>query len=62
MSIRTGRTGIPIIAVALIIVVGVAAIWAVTPEDLRGLLLLTAGVVAAAAYGALFVIERRRHW
>lgn len=62
MSVRTGHSWIPLVAVPVIVVVTFAVIWAAAPEDLRGLLLLAAGVIAAAVYGALYLIQRRRHW
>ena len=62
MSIRTRQTRIPLIAVTVIVVVALAAIWAAAPEDLRGLLLLAAGAITLAVCGALYLIERRRHW
>lgn len=62
MPIRTGPTWIAIIAVMVILVVAVAAIWTAAPEDLRGWLLLAGGAITVAVYGALYVLQRRRHW
>jgi hypothetical protein len=46
--------------VAVAIVLG--AIWAVAPEDARGLLMLAGGAITVAVYLALYAIQRRRHW
>jgi len=46
--------------VAVAIVLG--AVWAVAPEDARGLLMLAGGAITVAVYLALYVIQRRRHW
>ena len=62
MSSRPGPTWIPLMAMAAILVVAVAAIWVAAPEDLRGWLLLAAGAITAAVYVALYVLQRRRHW
>jgi len=48
--------GIVVVAIVL------GAIWAVAPEDARGLLMLAGGAMAVAVYLALFAIQRRRHW
>lgn len=46
--------------VAVAIVLG--AVWAVAPEDARGLLMLAGGAITVAVYVALYAIQRRRHW
>ena len=46
--------------VAVVIVLG--AVWAVAPEDARGLLMLAGGALTVAVYLALYAIQRRRHW
>lgn len=49
-------------SVALILLVAVAVIWVVAPEETRGGFLLVAGAATAALYGALYAGQRRRHW
>ncbi len=48
--------GIVVVAIVL------ATIWAMAPEDARGLLMLAGGAITVAVYLALFAIQRRRHW
>jgi hypothetical protein len=38
------------------------AIWAVAPEDARGLLILAGAAMTVAVYLAMYAIQRRRHW
>jgi quinol-cytochrome oxidoreductase complex cytochrome b subunit len=47
-----------IVAVAIVL----GAVWAVAPEDARGLLMLAGGTITVAVYLALYAIQRRRHW
>lgn len=47
-------------AVAVVIVLGV--VWAIAPEDVRGLLMLAGGAMTVALYLALYAVERHRHW
>lgn len=62
MPRRSRRASILLLGgtVALVIVLG--AIWAVAPEDVRGLLLLAWAVLTVTVYLALFVVQRRCHW
>ena len=62
MSSRIGPMWIPLITFTVIVVVAFAAIWGAAPEDLRGWLLLAAGVVSVLVYGAIYTIQRHRHW
>jgi quinol-cytochrome oxidoreductase complex cytochrome b subunit len=48
--------GIVVAAVVL------GAVWAMAPEDARGLLMLAGGAITVAVYLALYAIQRRRHW
>lgn len=45
---------------AVAVVLGV--VWAVAPEDTRGMLMLAGGALTAAVYVVLYAIQRRRHW
>jgi hypothetical protein len=62
MDLRTRRRWLLVIGTTAVIVLVMAAIWAVAPEDLRGLLLVIGGVFYAATVVGGYVIERRLHW
>lgn len=55
-------TGVLIVGVAVAFIVLMAALWAVTPEDLSGPFLLVGGVIGLVLYVVLYVVQRRRHW
>jgi hypothetical protein len=57
---RSAGSALLVLVVAAVFVV--AVIWAVSPEDVRGVLMLAGGVLTAAVYMVLYVIQRRRHW
>jgi quinol-cytochrome oxidoreductase complex cytochrome b subunit len=46
----------------VVVAIVLGAIWAVAPEDARGLLMLAGGAITVAVYLALYAIQRRRHW
>ena len=48
--------GVTVVAIVL------GAVWALAPEEARGLLMLAAGAISVALYLALYAIQRRRHW
>jgi len=47
---------------AMVVAIFLGAVWAVAPEDARGLLMLAGGAITVAVYLALYAIQRRRHW
>lgn len=47
---------------AVVVAIVLGAIWAVAPEDARGLLVLVGGLITLAVYLALYAIQRRGHW
>lgn len=55
-------TGVLIVAVAVAFIVLLATVWAATPEDLRGVLLLVGGAVALVVSVLGYVVQRRLHW
>jgi hypothetical protein len=62
MAGRQGRSWVQFVIAAAILLIAFAVTWAAAPEDLRGPMLLAAGVVTAALYVGLFAVERARHW
>ncbi len=57
---RSAGSALLVLVVAVVFVVVV--IWAVSPEDVRGVLMLAGGVLTVAVYVVLYVLQRRRHW
>jgi hypothetical protein len=62
MRSQSRPTWILILGGTLVVAIVLGAIWAVTPEDARGLLMLAGGAITVAVYLALYAIQRRRHW
>ena len=62
MTGPTRRMGILVLAASIVIMVAMAAVWAIAPEDVRGMLLLAGGLLWAAAIVGGYVVERRVHW
>ena len=62
MRSRSGLKWMLLLAAAVVLVVALAVVWAVAPNEGRGPLLLAAGGLVAVMYGALYAIQRRRHW
>ena len=62
MRSQSGPSWILVLGGFVVVAIVLGAIWAVAPEDARGLLLLAGGAITVAVYLALSAIQRRRHW
>jgi hypothetical protein len=64
MQRRSRRAWILVLGalLAVVLVLALGVVWAVAPEEARGLLLLVGGVLTAAVYVALYALQRREHW
>ena len=61
-SVRHRPSSFAVFLASVAVLVALAILWALTPEDLRGFFLLAAMVLTVLLYGGLYVVERRRHW
>jgi hypothetical protein len=62
MARRSRRLWVLVLWASGVIIVAMAAVWAVAPEDVRGVLLLVGGVISAVTIVGGYAIERRVHW
>ena len=62
MAGRQGRSWVQFVVAAAILFIAFAIIWTAAPEDVRGPMLLAAGVITAAVYLGVFALQRARHW
>ena len=62
MQRRSHSPLIPILGGFAAVIIVLWAVWAIAPEDVRGLLMVAGGAVTAVAYLVLYAIQRRRHW
>jgi predicted Na+-dependent transporter len=53
---------IGVVAVAVVLAVLFAVAWGSASEEVRGLILIVAGVVTVIVYAAGYVLVRRLHW
>ena len=56
------RWMIGVVAVAVVLAVLFAVAWGSASEEVRGLILIVAGVVTVIVYAAGYVLVRRLHW
>ena len=62
MAGRKGRNWIQFVVGAAILLIAFAIIWAAASGDVRGPMLLAAGIITAALYLGIIVVQRARHW
>jgi hypothetical protein len=61
-GIQGRGTQVRLIALALVIALGLVAVWALVPDIGLGVLLLLAASAEAVLSVVIYVLERRRHW
>jgi NADH:ubiquinone oxidoreductase subunit 3 (subunit A) len=62
MAARNRHHWVLVVAAVVILEVALLVLWTVSPEELRGVIVLAGAVFAVAVYLGLYALQRARHW